>query len=378
MSVSAKRRIPISKVVIDDEQIEAVVTVLKSGNLREGPECRAFEVEFAQYVGAAHALTASSGTAAIHMAYLALLEPEDEVLVPSFTFFATASMVAAVGAVPVFCDVDPETWTLDLADAARRITPRTRAVAPVHIFGNPVDADSVLALAKAHGLSVIWDAAQAHGAEWQNHDVGSLPGISCYSFYPSKNMTTGEGGMICTDDDSMATKLRLLRSQGQTERYLHPVIGYNFRMTDIQAAIGRGQLRHLAKWTETRRANASYLRSRLDRSPLLTVQKEQDGGKHSYHQFSVIVDESVDRDALVTALVDSGIDCGVYYPIPQHLQPAFARFSRESLSATELVSQRVLSVPIHPHLSSGDLQFIADRLLELSGSGLRGSRSARN
>lgn len=365
MITPTKPRIAISKVVVDDEQIAAVVDVLKSGNLREGAICRDFEREFADFVGAKHALTASSGTAALHMAYIALLQPGDEVLVPSFTFFATASMIKAVGAIPVFCDVDPETWTIDLEDASARITSRTRAIAPVHIFGNPVDAFAVLELAKANGFSVVWDAAQAHAAVWNGRDVGSLPGISCYSFYPSKNMTTGEGGMLCTDDDSLATQLRLLRSQGQTERYVHPVIGYNFRMTDIQGAIGRGQLRHLKEWTAKRRSNADFLRGRLAVSSRVHIQKEQDGCNHSYHQFSLMVDDTVDRDAFVSALDSSGIDCGVYYPVPQHRQPAFDRGNNHTLPVTEHISERVLSVPVHPYLSDDDLTYIADEMLRL-------------
>ncbi len=242
-----------------------------------------------------------------------------------------------------------------MVDAAARITPRTRAIAPVHLFGNPANVSGVQQLAKEHNLSIVWDAAQAHAARWKNRDIGSLPGISCYSFYPSKNMTTGEGGMICTDDEELTGLLKLLRSQGQTERYLHIMVGYNSRMTDIAAAIGRGQLRHLSEWTRIRRANAAYLRKVLSTTPYFTFQQEYDGAQNAYHQFSVLLDDRIDRNSYVLALQDAGIDCGVYYPIPQHRQPAFSGNPRHRLPVTDHISDHILSVPVHPFLSSIEL-----------------------
>jgi perosamine synthetase len=356
--------VPISKVVVSDEEIAAVVAVLRSGNLREGPECRAFETEFAAAVGAEHALAVNSGTAALQLAYQALLQPGDEVLVPTFTFFATASMVAAVGAIPVFCDIRPETLTVDVEDAARRITVRTRAIAPVHLFGNPVDVEAVQRLAQDHDLRIVWDAAQAHLTTFDGVDVGSYGDAVCYSFYPSKNMTTGEGGMICTPDAELAERIRLLRSQGQPRKYWHTTIGYNFRLTDIQAALGRGQLLHLPAWTERRRAHAAYLTRRLAHSDLLSLPREQERGRHSYHQFSVLAERTIDRERVLLGLREHGVEAAVHYPTPLHLQPAFsAEQSAAALPVAEDVARRIFSIPVHPHLDEADLDHVASSVL---------------
>ncbi|MGH2443086.1 MAG: DegT/DnrJ/EryC1/StrS family aminotransferase, partial [Chloroflexota bacterium] len=357
--------VALSKVVIAEDEIAAVVEVLRSGNLREGPQCRAFETEFAAMTGSRHALTANSGTSALQMAYQAVLESGDEILVPSFTFFATASMALAVGAVPVFCDVDPDTFTIDVADAERRITARTRAIAPVHLFGNPAAVAAVQDLAKRHGLRVLWDAAQAHCTTYEGHDIGSLGDAVCYSFYPSKNMTTGEGGMVCTNDDELAVRMKLLRSQGQKEKYVHSALGFNFRMTDIQAAIGRGQLRKLEAWTRRRRQHAAYLRDRLAHASAVRAQTEQPDGVHSYHQFSIVLDSKIDREQVMTHLKREGVECAVHYPQPLHRQPIFAAGNASlSLPVSEDLSRHILSIPVQPHLSDGDVEYVADILLE--------------
>ena len=363
MAVSA-RRVPISKVVIAEDEIRAVVEVLRSGNLREGAICQAFEQEFAAAVDARFALTASSGTAALQMAYHALLQPGDQVLVPAFTFYATASMVLAAGGVPVFCDVDQQTLTLDVEDAARKVTKRTRAIAPVHLYGNAADVSRIRALAEANRLDVVWDAAQAHGTQYQKQDVGSLSGVCTYSFYPSKNMTTGEGGMVTTDREELIEPMKLLRSQGQSRKYWHTTLGYNFRMTDIQAAIGRGQLRRLPTWVAQRRANASYLRDRLSCSAL-SVQLEQESSEHSYHQFSILLPASHNRERFMSRLRENGVESAVHYPTPLHRQPAFEVYARGvSLPVSEDASDRILSLPVHPYLSEPDLQYVADSALE--------------
>lgn len=369
MVTTGQREVPISKVVIGEDEIAAVVEVLRSGNLREGAQTRAFEREFAASVRAKHALAVSSGTAALHIAYAALLNPGDEVLTPSFTFFATASMVAAVGATPVFCDVDPDTLTIDIEDAASRITPRTRAIAPVHLFGNPAAVDEILRFARAHNLAIVWDAAQAHGSRFGSADVGSFDDAVCYSFYPSKNMTTGEGGMVCTNDDELAARMKLLRSQGQPKKYLHTVIGYNFRMTDIQAAIGRGQLRRLPQWVAQRRANAAYLQQRLGQLPGVRIQKEQPGGENSYHQFSIMLEDGLSRDAVMQSLRSRGVECAVHYPMPLHQQPVFAqRRTAIHLPVSESLSEKILSIPVHPYLSPEDLEYVADGVQTVAGS----------
>jgi perosamine synthetase len=364
MAVST-RHIPISKVVIGEDEIQDVVEVLRSGNLREGPVCAAFEREFAEAVGARFVLTTSSGTAALQMAYQALLQPGDEVLVPAFTFYATASMVVAVGGIPVFCDVDPHTFTLDIQDAEHKLSKRTRAIAPVHLFGNAASASHLRDFADAHRLAIVWDAAQAHGTRYGGRDVGSYGDVATYSFYPSKNMTTGEGGMVTTDREDLAESMKLLRSQGQPHKYWHTTLGYNFRMTDIQAAIGRGQLRRLSEWVVRRRANARYLRDRLTSSGLLFVQQEEANSEHSYHQFTVLLPAAHDREAFMARLRENGVESAIHYPTPLHQQPAFEAYSRGlSLPVSEDASRRVVSLPVHPHLSESDLEYIAENALQ--------------
>lgn len=359
--MSQSHHVALSQVVVGEDEIADVVAILRSGNLREGPVCRAFEEEFARKAGAGYALAVNSGTAALHVAYAALLQPGDEVLVPAFTFFATASMVVAAGAVPVFCDVDPKTLTIDVADAEARVTPRTRAIAPVHLFGNPADVSAVQALARAHDLKIVWDAAQAHAATFRGQDIGSLDHVVCYSFYPSKNMTTGEGGMICTNDAALAGRMKLIRSQGQPKKYVHTTLGFNFRLTDFQAAIGRGQLRHLDDWTARRRANAAYLRERLDGVPAITLQGEQPGGSHVYHQFSLMLDDAAEREGVLTRLGEAGVDCAVHYPTPLHRQPFFAAGAAAvRLPVSESAAQRIFSIPVHSGLTPDDLEYVAE------------------
>jgi perosamine synthetase len=371
-TIEKLRTVPISKVALGEEEIDAAVTVLRSGNLREGYECRAFEEEFAAYVGSEHALTASSGTAALHMAYAAILEPGDEVLVPAFTFFATASMVVATGGVPIFCDIQPDTLTIDVADAAQRLTRRTKAIAPVHIFGNACDVAAIEDLARAHKLHVIWDAAQAHGTQYAGRDIGGLGDVVAYSFYPSKNMTTGEGGMVCTNDADLVARMKLIRSQGQAKKYYHTALGYNFRMTDVQAAIGRVQLRRLPGWVAQRRANAATLRTRLANVSGIEVQREQENSAHSYHQFSILIqpEAGISRDKVLAGLHQRGIEAAVHYPTPLHKQPFFRSLLGDAyLPVSEAVCARILSVPVHPFLNDQDVKHVADSIIEVVGSG---------
>ena len=221
-------QISIASVEVTEAEIARVIAVLRSGNLRQGALCLEFEEKFASTVGARHGIAVSSGTAALHLSWLALLAPGDEVLVPAFSFFATASSVLMAGANPVFCDVDPRSGTIDVADARRRIGPKTRGMAPVHLYGGVCDVDGVQELAAEFRLKIVWDAAQAHGARFSGQDVGTLNDAACYSFYATKTMTTGEGGMITTNSDQLATRLRLLRSHGETSRYVHTELGYNY------------------------------------------------------------------------------------------------------------------------------------------------------
>lgn len=358
----SKRFIPITQVALDEDEIAEVVAVLRSGRLREGPVCREFEERFAAHVGARYAVSVSSGTAALHIAYAALLEPGDEVLVPAFTFIATASMVVMVEARPVFCDVDPRTFTLDVEDARRRITPRTRAMAPVHLFGNPCDVDAIRALADEYGLKIIWDAAQAHGARYDGRDVGSFDDVVCYSFYPSKNMTTAEGGMITTNDKTLYEKCKLLRSHGQASKYYHILLGFNYRLTDVMAALGSKQLEKLDNWVRQRRTNAGYLSERL--ADILGIQTpiEQPNGESSFNLYSILLDLNqfrCDRDEFVRLLNAENIGATVHYPRPLHQQPAFGESADDvSLPVSEDLSRRILSLPVHPALDRAELDLV--------------------
>ncbi len=317
-----QKTIPIGEVRLDEDDIEAVVAVLRTGNLRQGAVTAEFEREFAAFTGAKHAVAVSSGTAALHLAYLVTLQPGDEVLVPSFTFFATASMVVAAGGKPIFCDVDADTFGLSVEEAEKRRTERTKAVAPVHLFGAAADVSGIQELAGRHDWAIVWDAAQAHGTTYGGQDVGSLPGLTCYSFYPSKNMTTGEGGMITTDDADLATQLRLLRSQGAGKKYVHTVIGYNLRLTDFQAALGLAQLRKLPTWLETRRRNAAILLEAVAEVPFLAPQKVEPGSQHAYHQFSVVVDPARRDDARSVCLGTKGAGSRNCRPLSAASAPA--------------------------------------------------------
>ncbi len=362
MTEARKPFIPIARVELSDAEIEAAAAVLRSGRLVQGPQTEAFERRFAEVVGAKHAIATSSGTAALHVAYMALLEPGSDVLVPTFSHISTASMVHFAGCRPVLCDIDPRTFTLDLDDAERRLTPNTRAIVGVHLFGNACAIDEVLKFARAHGLRVVWDAAQAHGTRYRGRDVGSFPDLVCYSFYPTKNLFVGEGGMITTNDDELAERCRLLRSHGQTRKYEHPVLGFNYRLTEVEAAIGLKQLERLDERVRRRRENAAFLTERLSRLDGIQTPYVPEGVEHSYHQYSILVDPETlgrTRDELARALHEQGVGTGVHYPRPIHKQPAFERLLGEQhLPVSERVAERILSLPVHPALTRDDLERI--------------------
>lgn len=356
--------IGIAEIQLTEAEIEAAVAVLRSGALRQGPECAAFEAEFAEHVGACHAVTSSSGTSALHLPYLALLEPGDEVLCPSFTFIATASMVSMAGGKPVFVDVDPETFLVDLEDAAAKTTSRTRAIAPVHLFGNPCDRRAVEDFASAHGLMIVWDAAQAHGARLDGVDVGAWGGAVAYSFYPSKNMFVGEGGMTTTDDAELDRKMRLLRSHGTAGKYNHVELGMNYRMTDVEAAIGREQLKRLDAMLARRRENADVLNAGLGQLPGVRPQSVTPGAEHAWHQYCVVIEEAefgMDRDLLAERLKAAGVASGVHYPRGLHQQPAYIdRYGAQSLPATERVAETILALPVHHGMTPADANKVVD------------------
>jgi len=354
--------IPISKPFLAQEERAAVLEVLDSGMLAQGKRVAQFEEEFAAYCGVRHAIATSSGTTALQTAFLAHgIGPDDEVITTPFTFIASANAIRFVGALPVFVDIDPRTYNLDPAGIEAAITPRTRAILPVHLYGLMADMPAILQIAARRGLIVIEDACQAHGAMIGGRKAGAFA-TGCFSFYPSKNMTTGEGGMITTDDDEIARRCRLIRHHGMDQQYLHETLGYNFRMTDLQAALGIPQLRRLEELTARRIANAAYLTANLRGvQPPATPA----GYRHVYHQYTVRVPAG-QRDRLAAGLTARGVGNRVYYPLPVHQQPYYRRLGYDvTLPEAERACAEVLSLPVHPALSEADLQTIVEAVNDL-------------
>lgn len=342
-------------------EIAIAVNVLQSGNLRQGQYVASFEKKFADFAGASHAVASSSGTSALHLAYLTFIKPGDEVLVPSFTFIATASTVILAGGKPVFCDIDPDTLTLDLDDAESRVTGKTRAVAPVHLFGNACNISRVQEFAARHGLKIVWDAAQAHGTKYAGGDVGRLEDFVCYSFYPTKNLFVGEGGMTLTGDGQAAELMKLYRSHGQAQKYRHTLIGYNYRMTDVEAAIGLKQMARLPDMLAARRNNASRITRAVSSIKGLKPQQIEPDSDHSYHQYCLMVDpkSGINRDIFRERLHEAGIATGIHYPLGLHEQPVFKElYGEASLPVTESVCSKIVAIPVHHGLSEGDVDYI--------------------
>ncbi|MCS6581731.1 DegT/DnrJ/EryC1/StrS family aminotransferase [Curtobacterium citreum] len=357
--------IPAAKPLIGLEERRAVDAVLEGGGLAQGPQVAAFEREFGDVLVAGASVTAvNSGTAALHLALVALgIGPGDEVIVPSFTFAATANAVRLVGAEPVFVDIDPLTYCVDPAAVRAAVTPATRAVMPVHLYGHPADMTAIARIAEEHDLLVVEDAAQAHGARWAGARVGSSSNAAAFSLYPTKNMTAGEGGMVSTRDAAVDRMLRLLRNQGMEQRYANEVIGFNARMTDIHAAIGRVQLRKVLGWTAQRQANAAYFSRELDGVVTPTTDP---GAEHVFHQYVVRVPS--DRDGFAAALrSEFGIGTGVYYPTPVHRLPSFAHDL--DLPETERAASEVLALPVYPTLTLSQLDRVVEAVNTLAGAG---------
>ncbi|MGB9777310.1 MAG: DegT/DnrJ/EryC1/StrS family aminotransferase [Anaerolineae bacterium] len=347
--------IPIAKPLIGEEEKQAVLEVLESGILAQGPRVRAFEEAFAGMCGVRYAVATSSGTTALHIALLAHgIGPGDEVITSSFTFIASANSVLYVGARPVFVDIDPDTFNLnpDLLEAA--ITPRTRAIIPVHLYGLPCDMGPIMAIAQKRELVVIEDACQAHGAEYRGQKVGSF-GTGAFSFYPTKNITSVEGGMITTNDPEIAERCRVIRQHGARRRYYHDELGFNFRMSDVHAAIGLAQLGKLERFNRARQANARYLSAHLKGVVLPVVPPDR---THVFHQYTIRVPGGK-RDALMVYLKERGIGSEVYYPLPVHRQRLYRELGYDDhLPEAERAAEEVLSLPIHPGLTPADLETI--------------------
>ncbi|GAA1179118.1 DegT/DnrJ/EryC1/StrS family aminotransferase [Ornithinimicrobium humiphilum] len=365
--------IPAARPIIGDEERAAVDRVMRSGMVAQGPEVAAFESEFAQVlVGGRECVAVNSGTSGLHLGLLAAgIGAGDEVIVPSFTFAATANAVALTGATPVFADISPDTFNLDPGSVRAAITERTAAVMPVHLYGHPADMDGLGAVASEHGLALFEDAAQAHGASYHGSPVGSFGVFAMFSLYPTKNMTSGEGGMVACADEDIARGVRLLRNQGMERQYANEVIGLNNRMTDIHAAIGRVQLTKVWGWTETRRANAAWLDEAL--GDVVVVPPVREGCTHVYHQYTIRIEgaSAAERDRVVTALREEHkVGCGVYYPTPNHELVSLARFApAHELPETARAAAEVISLPVHPSLSQGDLERVAAAVHAVVGAG---------
>ena len=361
--------IPIASPLIGDEEKRAVLAVLESGQLAQGAVVAQLEPAFAEVCGTRHAVATSSGTAALHLALAAHgIGPGDEVITTAFSFVATGNAALYLGARPVFVDIEPQTYTIDPARVEAAITPRTRAIIPVHLYGHPADMEAITDIARRHQLPVIEDAAQAVGAAVEGRPVGSS-GTGCFSLYATKNVASAEGGMITTDDGALAERLRMLRHHGQRMRYVSETLGYNYRMTDVHAAIGLAQLGRLAERNGRRAANAAYLDARLpvasEANPRGVVTPAvRPGCRHVYHQYTVRVPG--DRDALAAALAERGVGTGVYYPVPIHQQPLYRDLGyRDELPETERAARETLSLPVHPALTQDDLDRIVEAMNEL-------------
>ena len=340
----------------------AVAKILESTQFVLGDEVAGFEREFAAYSGAAQGVAVNSGTSALHLAFLAAgIGSGDEVITIPHTFVATVAAIRYTGARAVFVDVDPVTYTMDPAKVEAAITPRTRAIVPVHLYGHPADMDPILEIGRRRKLLVVEDAAQAHGAKYKGRPTGSMVDMACFSFYPGKNLGAyGEGGLVATNNDDYARTIRMLRDWGQDRKYHHVLAGYNYRMEGLQGAILRVKLRSLERWTEARRAHAARYRALLADTGL-GLPAEAPGCRHVYHVYAVRTRE---REALMKALGEQGIQTGIHYPVPVHLQPAYAdaAYSKGSFPHSEKAADEVVSLPMYPEMTEEHLRAVSEAL----------------
>ena len=351
---------------IRDAVVEAVTRVVDTQKFILGPEVEAFEAEAAAYLGAPHAIGVTSGTDALLVAMMALeIGPGDEVIVPTYSFFATAGCVTRLGATPVLVDIDPVTYNLDVEAVRRAITPRTRAIIPVHLYGQAAEMTPLLTLAGEHGLEVIEDAAQALGATYEGQALGTLGRFGCFSFYPSKNLgAAGDAGLVTVADDEMAARVRLLRVHGAQRTYHHEKVGGNFRMAALQAAVLRVKLPHLAAWTDARRRNADRYRALFaELAPAVPVHlpAELPGRRHIYNQFVIRAER---RDGLRDHLRAHGVGCEIYYPVPFHLQPCFAYLGvpQGALPESERAAAETLALPIYSELTEAQQRYVVETI----------------
>jgi dTDP-4-amino-4,6-dideoxygalactose transaminase len=365
--------IPINLPKIGEEEVEAVVKVMRSGALTSalgaGPMVTQFEKNFAKFAGVKHAIAVNTGTAALHSAIVAAgVQQGDEVILPSFTFVATAEAVVMAGGKPVFTDIDPETYNISSAEIKKNITKKTKAILPVDLYGFSADIKPIREIATKHGLAVVEDAAQAHGATYNGRPAGVFADVACWSLYASKNMTTGEGGVVTTDSAEVAETLRLIRTHGEKAKYASLMLGYNYRMSEIQAAIGLVQLEKLPAFVAKRRENAKRLTRLLAKTDRLQLPEETKDRRHSWYLYTVSLRNAAanERNKIVEELRQKDIGAEVYYANPVHLMPYYReRFGGRKLPETEKAANQVFSLPIHPSVTEAQVDYIGKTLLDL-------------
>ncbi len=358
--------IPIAKPIIGEEEINAVTEVMRSGVIAEGQKVKDFEAEFAEYVGTSFAVAVNSGTAALHIALLAHgIGAGDEVITSPFTFVATSNSVLFTGAKPVFSDIREDTFNIDPDSIGENITSKTKAIIPVHLYGQSADMKAITEIAEDNNLVIIEDACQAHGATFENKKVGSF-GTGTFSFYPTKNMTTSEGGIITTNDSNIAERSKMIRSHGSKQRYYHELLGFNMRMTDIAAAIGSIQLKKLESFNNSRIKNAEYLTRKLQGIKEISLPYIDRRCRHVFHQYTIRIGGGNERDRVVSYLNKKNIGTGIYYPLPIHKQPYYKELGyKDSMRVSEMVSKEVLSLPVHPSVTSVELDTIYETMSEI-------------
>lgn len=365
--------IPFMSTGLTGADIDAATAVLRSGMLRAHTKCAELEERFGKLTGARHAMTCANGTCALQLAYEPLLKPGDEVLVPAWSYIATVSMVVARGCRPVFVDALPDTYQLDPADAARKVTRRTTGIAATHLYGCPVDIDAVQALAGRHGLKVIYDAAQSHLATWRGRGLGAFGDAVTYSFYATKNLATGEGGMVTCNDDALARRIRLLRSHGESDKYLHESIGYNYRMNDITGAIGCSRLDRLEAQTRARRGVAARYDAVIAEIDGLSAPGTTPGAEPVYHLYVAQLDPArftCTRDEFCAALKAEGVPTAVHYPRPLTKQPALSAYAGTpgSTPVADALADRVFALPMHHDLTDDQVRLVGEALRKVAAA----------
>ncbi len=367
----SKTNVPFMSTGLTPADIEQATAVLRSGMLRASKKCEELEQRFGAMSGAKHMMTCANGTCALQLAYEPLFKAGDEVLVPAWSYIATVSMIVARGCVPVFVDAIPETFQIDMADAARKVTSKTRGIAATHLYGCPVDIDAVQALASKHSLKVVYDAAQSHLATWKGKGIGAFGDAVTYSFYATKNLGTGEGGAISCNDDALARTIKLLRSHGETDKYLHDYIGYNYRMNDITGAIGCSKLDRLQAQTTQRQVNAARYDAILNQIPGLMAPKTTLGAESAFHLYVAKMDTAkfrATRDEFCKALGAEGVPTAVHYPRSLPKQPALSAWDKKDCPVADRLSTQVFALPMHHDLTDEHFRIVEEALRKVAAA----------